>query len=439
MDLSHIDFRTTRHDRYTEYEDMFNCYEDEMLIVRNLERINPYIAISLPYEVAMLYSDLAFSYPINAFTKDNPEADKAIDELIDDNNLDTQLSETAISLAYKGDAIFKNYMDKGKSKITTVNPEFYFPKFSPTDKRKLLSETIAYPYMEGNKEYLYTETYEPDENGDYWFISQTYFYKRGTIGKPIGEEIKVNTKLKKSPLTHVPFTRSGNNFWGDSIYKPLTPLFDEFNHRVTEISAILDKHSDPNMIGDPSFFDENNELPMGGKGFPVEQGEQKPEYITWDWSGQWNFKFIEEIIFKALQYVSPLAPALYGLDNASQASGRALTVKSWRSQCKIKRSHNYWRAALKEILFKAQQLEVLNGIKDYTPAIPNIELVINIPIDHLEMSQAEQLKVQSKVTSIKSSISRLNPHLTSKQIEEEYLDMINEQAEIDNLLFTRRE
>lgn len=413
---------------------MFDNYEDENLMLRKirLKDVHPYMAISLPRECSLLYSDLGFSTPINAFIKDNPEADKAVDDIIENNNFDMQLTEASLTVSYKGDLIFKNYLENGVSKITYLQPDYYFPKFAETDQRKVVSETIAYLYDNGKK--IFTETYE-SKNGEYWCVTQHFYFNNGKIGKPISEPELFNTKLNVSPLTHIPFLRNGSSFWGESLYKPLVPLFDEYNHRCTVIANILDKHSDPNLIADPSFFDENNNLPMGGKAFPVEEGEQKPEYVVWNWSGQWQFKFIEEIIFKTLHYISPLAPSLYGMDDASQASGRAIYLKSWRSQSTVRRSHSYWRSAIKKILYVAQQIEVLHCGKSYTPAIPNVELTIALPYDQLEAAQAEQLKVTSKLTSIKSAIARLNPHYTSKQIEEEYLNMITEINEINNLTF----
>ncbi|MBU9714428.1 phage portal protein [Evansella tamaricis] len=438
MDLSHVKFGTDRHITYKDYENMFSNNEDAWLKLRKLNNIgtHPLLAIALPREVAILYSDMAFSTPINAFAKDNEEADKALDDIIENNSLDMMLSEASLSTAYKGGVVFKNYLDEGVSKISYVEPDFYFPKFSKFDKRKIELETLAFPFVENKREYVFTETYEK-RNGEYWVTTATYLFKSNKIEKLVGESTSINTKLTESPLTYVPLIRNGSNFWGDSMYKALTPLFDSLNHRVTQIADILDRHSDPNMYADPSFFEDDGNFESGGKAYPVDhgKGEKPPGYITWEWSADANFKFIEDIIFKALSYVSPLAPALYGLDNTSQASGRALLLKSWRTQCMVTRSHTYWREALKKILYKAQQLQVIAGNGKYTPAIPNVELKLNIPTDFYEMAQSEQLKVTSKTSSIKSSISRLNPHYTSKQVEEEFLEIINEQNEINNLTF----
>jgi hypothetical protein len=438
-----INFNSPRHIEYKDNQGMYENFEDTYALVRKIDNLidHPYLALGLAREVALLYSDLAFGNPINAFAKDT-NADNAIDQLIDDNQLNQQLSEAAITQSVKGGVVFKNYLDNGKSKITFIELDYYFPVNSPFDRRKILSETIAIPYQQGEEQFLNTETYEPDENGDYWCINRNYKFKNNQVGKMLNET-KVNTTLKESPLTYIPFIRSGSSFWGDSIYKGSTALYDELNNRATQISRTLDRHSDPSMWALSSVFDENGDLNhKGGKVYEVQEdvegrklGDAPLGYITWDWNPSANFQFIKEIVFKVLYTVSPLAPALYGLDETSQATGRAIVLKSWRTQCKVSRSYMYWRDSLKRILFKAQQLQVNSGELSYVPEMPSIELSLNIPLDTLEGAQSEQLKVTSKTTSIKSAISRLNPHYTSKEIEDEFLEMISEQNEINNLTF----
>jgi hypothetical protein len=442
--LDLFNFSSQRHTEYKDYQGMYENYEDTYALVRKIDNLldHPYLALGLAREVALLYSDLAFGNPINAFAKETT-ANNALDSLIQENALDQQLSEAAITQAVKGGVIFKNYLDRRKSKITFIEPDYYFPIFSPFDKRQILSETVAYKYLDKNVDYFYTETYEPDQNGEYLCITKTFNHNSvGKIGKQLTEST-IRTGLYESPLTYIPFIRSGSNFWGDSIYKGSVPLYDELNNRVTQISNVLDKHSDPSMWALSSVFDDSGNLNhKGGKVYEVQEdsegrkiGDAPLGYLSFDWHSDANFKFIKEIMFKVLYTVSPLAPALYGLDESSQATGRALVLKSWRTQCKVSRSYMYWRDALKRILYKAQQLQVNSGELSYTPEMPNVELSLNIPMDFFEMAQAEQLKVTSKTSSIKSSISRLNPHYNSKQVEDEYLEIITEQNEINNLTF----
>ncbi|WP_163581120.1 phage portal protein [Gracilibacillus saliphilus] len=437
----HIDFKSERHTKYREYEDMFQNYEDDWQKIRKLSNSfeHPYLPIALPREVSTLYSDLAFGNPINTTVKDNDEASNAIDEIIEDNELDLQLSEASLSQSYKGGIVAKNYLDKGKSRITFIEPDYYFPVVSPTDKRKILYEVVAIPFDQSGKPYIYTEKYE-DRNGVYWCVSQTFHYKNGKIGKEINEAEEVNTKLTQSPLTYIPFTRTNGSFWGESIYTGLTPNFDELNHRVTQISNVLDIHSDPAMWAVSGLFDEDGNIKRkGNKVYEVDEdsnGVKEPMgYITWNAQLEANFQFIEDIVFKSLSYVSPLAPALYGMDSTSQASGRAILLKSWRSQCKITRSYQYWRPALKKILHVAQQLQVISGEKNYTPAIPKIELVLNLPIDFYETTQNEAAKVDAGLSSKKSAIARLNPSMNNKQVEEEFQEIIEEQNQANQQTF----
>ncbi|WP_373892780.1 phage portal protein [Virgibacillus sp. CBA3643] len=441
---TNANFQSERHTLYKEYKDMYDNFEEYYIKMGRLNQFSwehPYLPLALPKEISNLYSDLAFGNPINATTKSNKQADAAIDDIIEDNELNVQLSEASISQSYKGGIVAKNYLDNGISKITFIEPDYYFPVTSPTDKRKVLYEDIAIPFIQGNKQYLHTERYLQDGDGYYRCITQIYDYANDKKGKAITEPEEVNTKLTQSPLTYIPFSRSGTNFWGDSLYRGLTPLFDELNHRTTQVSNVLDIHADPAMWAVSSVFDDDGNLKRkGNKVYEVDEDsegsvKEPMGYITWDGQLSANFKFIEDIIYKTLHYVSPLAPALYGMDSASQASGRAIQLKSWRTQCKITRSYQYWRTALKKVLYVAQQLQIISGEKSYTPEIPQIELSINMPVDLLENAQAEQLKVEAGLTSKKSSIARLNPHMTTKEVEEEWLEIINEQNENNQQTF----
>lgn len=270
--MDQINFNSPRHTEYKDFQGMYENFEDTYALVRKMGNLldHPYLALGLPREVALLYSDLAFGNPINAFAKDTT-ADNAIDDLIEINALNQQLSEAAITQAVKGGVVFKNYLDSGKSKITFIEPDYYFPIFSPFDKRKLISETIAYQYEQGEEQFLYTETYEPDERRLYWCITRNYKYKKNQVGKMLNES-KVSTTLYESPLTYIPFIRSGSSFWGDSIYKGSVALYDELNNRVTQISNVLDRHSDPSMWALSSVFDENGDLNhKGGKVYEVQE------------------------------------------------------------------------------------------------------------------------------------------------------------------------
>lgn len=452
--MQHVNFNDKRHAMYREYQDMFDNYEDTYIDIlrQRYKNDTTYLALGLAREVVLLYSDLAFGNPINALAT-NKATNTRIAELVEMNALNQQISEAAMSQAVKGGIVFKNYIDEnGNSRISFIEPEFYFPIFSPFDQRKVVGETIGYKYTdrELNKggNLIYTETYTMDENGDYWCETKVFINKNNQVAKEVFDEKKtgkVKTPLNNSsPLTYIPFVRTGASFWGDSIYKGSIHLYDEINNRVTQIKRVLDEHSDPIQWAVTSAFDDDGDLNLrdnrvvevtedidGGR---ASSGDPLG-YITWNWSAEANFKYIEDVMMKILYTVSPMAPSLYGLDETSQATGRATILKSWRTQCKVTRSQQYWRQALKKIIYNAQVLDVAAGNGKYTPEIPQIEMSLNMPVDYLENAQSEQLKVQSKLTSIKSSIARLNPHLTWDEVEEEYLEIIAEQNDLNALTF----
>lgn len=439
--MEHIDFNSNRHELYEDYQKLYKNKQLEVFMDRiPLEKpIDVYLSMAIPAEIARLYSDLIFRNPINAFVKENADTDNAIDRLIYENDLDNQLSESSLNCAVKGEVIAKNYLDKGKSRIKFIQPDFYFPKLSTFDQTEIESETIAYLF--DDDKFIYQEIYQKNEESGYYYVTEKVSrYKNGKIGKEESSQVK-NTYLTESPLTHIPLFRMSGEFFGTSLYDGLTPIFSELNHRVSEMSKILDKHSNPNLTGDPSLMEDgkNFDIGTGGKFIPVEGDEKIPSYLTWDGKMEANFKYIKEVIFEILYMISPMNRSLYGLDTQSQASGRAIKLRSWRTESFIYRSMNYWRRALKKILFQAQQLDVIAGNAKYTPIIPNVELSVALPFDELEHAQAEQLKVQSQVSSRKSSISRLNPHMTSKEIEEEWLEIVNEQAETDAMTFVNRD
>ncbi|SLL37403.1 Phage portal protein, SPP1 Gp6-like [Mycobacteroides abscessus subsp. abscessus] len=427
-----IDFTSERHQRYKKN---WNIYENQPDFPRPEDK---YVPISLGKEMCELYRDIAFKDNIVANVRNNKEAKEAIDRIVFDNELDATVSEMAISVAAKGDGVFKNYLDDGVSKISYVEPEYYFPEFDPYDKRKIVRETIAFPVEISDGKYeLFEEIYEKI-NGTYWCITKKSDYLEGTTSN---ERIisEIDTELTQSPLTPVFFGRTTGSFFGFSIFFTIEPILDEFNWKVSQISKILDKFSSPNLIGDPSLLDEGGKFQFSEKSglyLPVEKDEIEPKYLTWDAQMAANFKYIDEVLLKCLQYVSPLNPSIYGMgSDLASTSARALKVKSWRTANIIENSLKYWERALKKVLLIAQQLEIISGNYNYTPGLPLVECSPSFPIDSYELAQEEQLKVASGVTSIRSSIQRLNPHYSAEQTEDEWLEIIAEKNEMNAQTF----
>jgi len=427
-----INFNDKRHRRFQKNWDIY----------RNKPQFKKptgkYIPIALGMEMAKLFRDLSFKDDITASVKNNEEVNSALDRLIFENEFNSILSEASITCAVKGGVIFKNYIDGGKSKISFIQPDYYFPELDPRNQRKILRETIAFPVQEGNETYLYSETYEK-RDGYYWCISKKNVYNNNEVGAEIESEYnEVNTYLTESPLTYIPFARNNGDFHGYSLYFGLEPLLQEYNWRVSQISKILDKHSDPNIIGSMSLLDSDYKFQKGENGLyiPVEDGEIEPKYLTWESQLKANFEYMDSIIMKAIHYLSPLNANLYGLTKESaNSSALSIKLKAFRTSSVIDNSLKYFEHGIKKILLQAQHLDVLAGNGKYTPTLPTVELSASMPTDSYTQAQEEQLKIVAGNTSIKASIARLNPHYSAKEIEDEFLEIINEENERSRLSF----
>ncbi|WP_404403819.1 phage portal protein [Jeotgalibacillus malaysiensis] len=430
--ITEINFKSKRHQEYLRN---WNIFMNDPDFKRTR---NKYIAVPLAKEMVELYRDLSFKDNIRAEVANNEPADSAVDRMIYENEFDSMLSEMAITVAAKGGAVFKNYLNNGKSEITYVQPDYYFPQIDPYNQRKLLSETIAFPVTEGDEQFLFKETYAKRDDGYYWCTMSKSYYADDGSGAEIESE-EVNTFLTESPLTYVPFSRRNGEFFGYSMFTGMENLLEEYNWRVSQISKILDKHSNPSIIGSETLLDAQYQFSKSEDSslfLPTDKDEVKPEYMSFESKLQANFDYIENVLMKSIYLVSPFNPSLYGLSKeASAASARSIKIKSFRTQNTIENSLLYWKRAIKKVLFIAQQLEVIGGNENYTPALPKIDIYVSMPKDKFEEAQEEQLKVSAGITAIKSSIGRMNPHYTSQQVEEEYLMILQEQAESTNSSF----
>jgi hypothetical protein len=125
----------------------------------------------------------------------------------------------------------------------------------------------------------------------------------------------------------------------------LDSILAEIMTRVGQISAILDKHADPNITGPVSMLKMNQETGEyeldTGKFFAVSPGEEKPEYMTWDGQLSSAFKQLEFLV-NQLYILSEMGAALLGgQDGSSQAiSGTAMRFKMVNPLAKVRRIAN---------------------------------------------------------------------------------------------------
>ena len=121
---------------------------------------------------------------------------------------------------------------------------------------------------------------------------------------------------------------TSDSCFGEDDYSKIDGLLQELEARISQISKILDAHSNPNMYGSDDCLQIDpltgeNYFP-GGTFIPVPLGGVTPQYLTWD--GKLDSAWAEiEFLLQQLYILSETSAALFGkVDSGAINSGSAL-------------------------------------------------------------------------------------------------------------------
>lgn len=392
-----------------------------------------YVTANFNSLVAKVSADMLFGEKITV----QSENQDFIEALIEENNLHTQLWESAVSNAALGDALFKTRTEDGQIKVEDTNPSIYFPHYDVNNPRKDPKvQELAWTNEIGDQKFIIREIHSPgliemkvnilkgnnelmgDEIGDSVDI-QTYNALAGTQ-----YEEKVKTNVKGKMLVHAPNTRlRGNkNFFGQSDFLELESLQFALNNRLSKNDNILDKHSDPIVAVPDGVLDENGNVRKEHLGMiEISDGGDKPEYITWNANLEAAFSQIEKIV-EFMYMVSETSPDVLGMGQGQAESGRALKMRLIRTIAKAMRKRRYYESALKEIFMTAQEL----GMKGYKAGDEKVSKVESVDItfgdgivnDTREMTEEAILKVEAGLMTPKTAAMELEGWDEERAIEE---------------------
>lgn len=166
------------------------------------------------------------------------------------------------------------------------------------------------------------------------------------IGAFVPEESEiVETGFTECPVFNLrPYSVSGTVYGYDD-YVPLDSLMAEIITRVSQISAILDKHADPAMTGPVAMLNKNpqtGEMTLArGNFYGINPEDTAPSYLTWD--GQLNAAFQQlEFLINQLYILSEMGAALTGGmgEGSNAVSGTAMRFKLVNPLAKARRVSN---------------------------------------------------------------------------------------------------
>lgn len=417
-----------------------------------------YISVNLAGIICKKSADFLFGEELNVLAGkgENTPEQQAFDRFMAENHMNIMLYENAITNSFAGDSFIKvrygqEYagelppeLDEPRIIIENINPETVFPETVAWDKNKIKAYHIALPiYDEDAKEwYLSVESHFAGK------IVYTKYYITpilyNTDQEPERFEITgidesscytVSTGVPLPLVVHIPNLSISDSWEGIDDLTELHPLLDEINNRLSQISDILDKHSNPAMAVPSGLLDVDED---GNAQFRVAQDkvfevmgkdDVVPQYITWNGQLVEAFKELDKLVDMVLTIAEIPAVAL-GKGDSGTSGSSGLAIK-WRMNsllAKVNRKKQYYSKGLKQVFYIAQKLEEVLEIADYEITIPVLHFQDGLPKD--EMEQANIMSIRTggaKTLSQKSAIMQLN-NFTEEQADAE-ISRIKEEEE----------
>ena len=354
---------------------------------------------------------------------DNSKHQIALDNIIENSDLNNTCYASAIDLSRFGDSILNIYKDEeGKGVIDLTQPSFYFKVVEPRNIRKINHHVLAHTYevtdynksLFGTKEikdkYLYVQIHSKG-----FYEEVTYKLSEQNIIETVIENIKrVNTGLNDFAIVPIHNLLTSDRTYGIDDYSDLDSIISELEVRISQISKILDKHAEPSVEGPSSALTRNPntgewQLKMGNY-FPRDSNEDPSvSYITWDAQLEANFKVIEKLI-NILSTVSEMGSAIFDneVKQGQIASGTALRRMMISPLAKTNRVRMRFDAAIKKAIKLCSQLGG-EGIIDLSKEKINIFWNDGLPGDPVEEANVMAIRTGNKATlSQYSAIQRLD-------------------------------
>lgn len=441
--LSECDIR--RISQYDCYNDIYEGNHKKVFNHLPYGKETTYIPVDIARLIANKSADLLFGEPPK-YTVSEPDTQEAIDNIILNNDLHTLCHEAAVTNAIKGDILFKvrygkrfTYSKEMEVIIEVVQPDIYFPEIDPDNIKNVISKTLAWQRELDGKQYIRVERHYPGKIINELWLSDKDWTMKAKVNLEIlypGLEEEVETGIDVFMVIHIPNLKSGNNHYGDSDYKSLEALFDEYNNRFSRISEILDKHTNPKLAVPEGFMNSTGivyqkdfdmiEVPMNGTA---------PSYVVWDAQLTAAYSELDRVMNDILM-VSEMSPSLLGKDNGGQAeSGRALKYRLMNTMAKINRKRTYFDSGLKEVLWVAQLLDVKYGTSTAPALDVDIQWNDGMPNDTQETLDDAIKLFSAGIISKRKAIQMCFPSLSEEAIDKMMasMDMSTEPPKVDEL------
>lgn len=398
-----------------------------------VQRALVYIAVNLPGAITRLVADLLYGEAgenLHASCQ-SPETQKALERILSDNHvLQTAYETGGLGASYRGDGVYKVYLENGRARIVSQPAQFWFPIASSANIKQIEKHVIAWPVTIGERKYLRKEVHDRGV-----ILNFAYELEGNQIGPAVTLETVGETRPEREEtglpgftVFHNPNLALDDELFGLDDYADLDTLFPVYNVLLSRNDLILMKHSDPNMYGPGSNLEPDPKDPLklrvrtAGGYFPVEPGEEPPGYLVWDGKLEAAFEQLK-LLREAIYLVSETSPAAFGLETEGGVaeSGRALRFRLMRTIAKVNRKWLYADPCLKDVMEAALQFEAAKGAGGFTPERPSIDRQDGLPNDPLEEAQLAQTRgVERSMTTADAikTLDKVDEDTAKKRAEE---------------------
>lgn len=449
--------------RINRYKENAKLFRGEFKDIFDQYNFNPnsslYVSLNLAGVICKKSADMLLgqAVQVSAGKRDDSEEQKALDRITASNYMNITNYESALNSAIKGDSFYKvrygqewggqleQSIDPSRVIVDNLSAETVFPEVSPFDKRKIQVYHVCVPVrMEDAHWQLYVESHTAGKIKYHQYeltAAEVDRYGEPTlwqIGRQIGKTYEEVTGVNMPLVIHVPNIAT-DSWEGQDDLSEHKALFDEINNRLTQIAAILDKHSDP-AIAVPTGLLEVDE--QGNPIFNVSRekvfelmgkDDVVPQYVTWNGQLQHAYSELDRLIDN-LMVAAEIPPVALGKSDSgtSGATGLAIRLRMNPLLAKVNRKRQYYDKALKQVYILSQQLEkVANPSLNYETVVPVLRFSDGLPKDELQEATIAQIRTGSKPTqSQKTAIMQLDGK-TEEQAEAE-IERMRQEAPPDS-------
>lgn len=394
--------------RLNRYNDAWKLYEGKHSHVfsrwahtAGVDNLN--VVINWNRRLSILWADMLFGQPPE-IKADNQNA---LNTFLQRNDFNERLHESAIDVSRYGTGLLKVRVVDGKAVVETVPADIWFPVVEPNNVKQVQAHVLAWKWK--------------DENGDEFLSVEIHYVGRieyRTYSMTSDKGIQALLSLTEEDhgidnflVRPVHNITTSDSLIGTGDYEDINPILEEIEMRLTQISRVLDIHADPKMYGDETaleYDDRTGEYVVRGGGlfFPLAENGKEPGYITWDGLLEDAQQQIDTLM-KQFYVLTQTSPAAFGqLDSGLVESGSALKRLLMTTIIKSNRMKVRYESAIRDVLESASELQSRNGGESFGNI--SIEFRDSLPEDAMEKTLIEQMRISSGLTSLESSLQRLD-------------------------------